>query len=137
MLRLLGAEKLRKPQHQRATLPNELETYKIKQFVKFNEITQNNQTENVLSYEVNDLAIIQSDKLMFGIQHFLVKIKNDLSYKAFCFGSSCTIKPLSENRLYCCPEWSITKEVIRFLKNKKNSAQGESSSTAIAMYGKI
>ena len=64
----------------RAILPDELESYQTKQLVKFNEIAQNIQFEDVVSYEMDDEVIIQSKKLVFGIPHYLIKIKRDLIF---------------------------------------------------------
>ena len=102
-----------------------LEMDKIKSFnylcervIQKNNIAFNNNNIEIVSYLIRSATlIIQSSEFQekSGIPHFLLKVKNDLSFEAYHAGIKCTIKSLSKNRVTVLDTLSKLQEAVRYL----------------------
>ena len=81
---------------------------------------------SLVSFKLEETCLIIQSKTFEEpscIPTFLLKIMNDYTYIGYHCGISCTISPLSTNRIYKLNTWSILEEAISFLnlmeKNQK------------------
>ena len=90
--------------------------YLCERVIQKNHIAFNNL--EIVSYLIGSATfIIQSSEFQekSGIPHFLLKVKNDLSFEAYHAGIKCTIKSLSKNRVTVLDTLSKLQEAVRYL----------------------
>ena len=98
---------------------DKLEEYKIIDNLNFGEIEKYLSNNNdLITYKQNNSIFIQSKVFNCGVPLFLLIINQSLLFEAFHFGSKCTIKPLSNNKITSPCTKSSLNEALRYLKIK-------------------
>ena len=90
--------------------------YKIIDNLSFKEIKKHLSTHNdLITYKQNNFIFIQSKVFNCGVPLFLLLINQSLIFEGFHFGSKCTIKPLSNNRITSLITKSVLNKGLKYL----------------------
>ena len=74
---------------------------------------------SVVVYQVNNKYHIQSKQFHEGVPEFCIVIQEDLSFKVFHYGVSCSVTSLIKNKINLCKTWSSLDEILRYVKSRE------------------
>ena len=97
----------------RNVLPDQLQEFQKIDSLHFNDIMNKLSTnKDLVVYNDSCSVVIQSRQFTNGIPKYILRVDEDLSFRGFYLGSSCST-PLASNKI----TWSTINEILRYLNN--------------------